>query len=353
MPNAGLIERPALTDPLVSVIISNYNYGDYLGGAIQSVLNQTLQNREIIVVDDGSTDNSRDVIDRFGQQVTPIFNKHRGHCAAVNTGFAASHGDFIIFLDADDYLIDDALDRLIEPLVDNPTVTKSQGYMIAVDGSDTPVGKRIPRNISPSGDYKRLSLKKGPQACQHAWSSGIAWTRWFLDAVFPLPEDADRRSDPDGCLSPVATLFGPIVSLAEPVGYYRIHERNMGPVGTVFTHASLVHQLLRIQHNDEFFIRWARHYGSTPETEGWQKWNRSWRTNLMAYAVSLMDSSRPPPFHELVLSPMMSGSTGPLKSIGLVVALTLIRISPRTLALELAHHLLGIPKPPGRDIADN
>jgi len=275
------------------VIISNYNYGDYLGGAIQSVLNQTLQNREIIVVDDGSTDNSRDVIDRFGQQVTPIFNEHRGHSAAVNTGFAASHGDFVIFLDADDYLTDDALDRLIEPLVDNPNVTKSQGYMIAIDGSDTPVGKRIPRNISPSGDYKRLSLEKGPQACQHAWSSGIAWTRWFLEAVFPLPEGADRRNDPDGCLSPVATLFGPIV------------------------------------------------------------WNRSWRTNLMAYAVSLMDSSRPSPFYELVLSPMMSGSTGPLKSIGRVVALTLIRISPRTLALELARHLLGMPKPPGRDVADN
>ncbi|WP_295581922.1 glycosyltransferase family 2 protein [uncultured Lamprocystis sp.] len=357
-PNAALAARATPTDPLVSVIISNYNYGAYLGDAIRSVQQQTYRNTEIIVVDDGSTDNSRAVIDCFEEQITVIFNQHRGQCAALNTGLAVSHGAIILFLDADDYLVDNAIERLVAPLVDNPAATKVQGAMIAVDSSGKSLGRKVPGFISPSGDYKKLTLEVGPWTCRHSWTSGIAWQRWFLERVFPLPEGSERRNDADGCLNPVATLFGPIISLDEPVAYYRIHGRNIGPVGEVFTLESLSNRLLRMQHTYDFFLPWARHFGATSATiERWRKWKRSWKSNLTAYVVNLMDSSHPrPSFKEVVFAPLMTGSTSPLKSAGLVAALAVIRISPRKLALVFSRRLLRMPNEPragNRDIENH
>jgi glycosyltransferase involved in cell wall biosynthesis len=337
--------------PLVSVIISNYNYGSYVGDAIRSALSQTFGNTEVIVVDDGSTDGSREVIGRFIGTIHPIYSENRGQCAALNTGLAASHGEIVIFADADDYLVDDAIERLVRPFLDNPAVTKSQGYMIAVDAIGKPLGRTIPRILSPSGCYRNRTLEQGPQSCGHAWTSANAWARWFLDEVFPLPEGPDKRGDPDGCLNPVSTLFGPISTVEEPVAYYRIHGRNSGPVGAVFTPESLIHQLRRTQDNYEFFLHWAKRFGASPNAKRFLKWKRSWRDNLMAYTLSLMDSSqRPPAFHEVVLAPLMNGSTGPLKSSALVVALAVVWLSPRRLALDVARRLLGIPAESGSSI---
>jgi glycosyltransferase involved in cell wall biosynthesis len=69
--------------PLVSVIINNYNYGRFLGEAIDSVLNQTYQRTETIVVDDGSTDNSREIIAGYGDRIIPVLKANGGQ----NSGF--------------------------------------------------------------------------------------------------------------------------------------------------------------------------------------------------------------------------------------------------------------------------
>jgi glycosyltransferase involved in cell wall biosynthesis len=87
---------------LVSVIIPTYNYGRFLGDAIQSVLDQTLPASEIIVVDDGSTDNTAAVIATFGDRVKYFRQENAGVCAARNRGVAESTGAVIAFLDADD-----------------------------------------------------------------------------------------------------------------------------------------------------------------------------------------------------------------------------------------------------------
>lgn len=87
---------------LVSVIIPNYNHAHYVGEAIQSVLHQTYRNVEIIVVDDGSTDESQEVIASFGNHVHYIWQENRGLSAARNRGIAAAKGAYIALLDADD-----------------------------------------------------------------------------------------------------------------------------------------------------------------------------------------------------------------------------------------------------------
>jgi glycosyltransferase involved in cell wall biosynthesis len=100
-PGEGNAEQ-ALTPGLASVIIPNYNNAHYLADAIQSVLDQTYCFFEIIVVDDGSTDESRAVVARFGDQIRYIWQENQGLAGARNTGIRAAQGEFIGLLDADD-----------------------------------------------------------------------------------------------------------------------------------------------------------------------------------------------------------------------------------------------------------
>ena len=87
---------------MVSVVIPNYNHAKFLPHAIDSILNQTYTNYEIIVVDDGSTDNSRQVAEGYGDQIVYIYKDNAGLSAARNTGIRRSKGEFIGLLDADD-----------------------------------------------------------------------------------------------------------------------------------------------------------------------------------------------------------------------------------------------------------
>ena len=114
------MQKPVEQDPLVSVIIPNYNHAQYVGDAIWSVLTQEYRNFEIIVVDDGSTDNSREVIAQFGDKVQYIHQKNAGLSAARNTGIKASKGVLIGVLDADDMYESIFLSTLVVTLQENP-----------------------------------------------------------------------------------------------------------------------------------------------------------------------------------------------------------------------------------------
>jgi glycosyltransferase involved in cell wall biosynthesis len=103
-----------MNNPLVSVIIPNYNYGRYLREAIDSVLNQTYLNLEIIVVDDGSKDNSKEVLESYGTRIKTIFQQNQGVSAARNNGVALSRGEYLAFLDADDLWLPRKLERQLE-----------------------------------------------------------------------------------------------------------------------------------------------------------------------------------------------------------------------------------------------
>ena len=90
------------TQPLISVIIPCFNYGRYLGEAVQSVLDQSHGNTEIVIVDDGSTDNTRSVAKAFGARVNYVHQENQGIGAARNLGVTTACGSLLSFLDADD-----------------------------------------------------------------------------------------------------------------------------------------------------------------------------------------------------------------------------------------------------------
>ncbi|MEM8862836.1 MAG: glycosyltransferase [Chloroflexota bacterium] len=104
---------------MVSVIIPNYNHARYLPFAIDSILEQTYQNFEIIVIDDGSKDNSREVGASYGDKINYIYKENAGLSAARNTGLRHAHGEFIGLLDADDMYEPHFMQTLVEFLTEN------------------------------------------------------------------------------------------------------------------------------------------------------------------------------------------------------------------------------------------
>jgi glycosyltransferase involved in cell wall biosynthesis len=96
------------SEPLVSVVIPTFNYAHFVGEAVRSVLSQTYAPVEIIVVDDGSTDNTRETIAHFGERVRYVYQENRGLPGARNAGIREARGEFVAFLDSDDFWTSDA-----------------------------------------------------------------------------------------------------------------------------------------------------------------------------------------------------------------------------------------------------
>lgn len=111
------------TTPLVSVVIATYNMAQYLAQAVDSILQQTWQNLEVIVVDDGSTDNTSEIMSRYSNNAKVIYirNENQGQPKAKNCGIKNTKGDFIAFCDADDLWEPNKLDVQM-PLFSNPAV---------------------------------------------------------------------------------------------------------------------------------------------------------------------------------------------------------------------------------------
>lgn len=126
--------------PKISIIIPNYNNARYLNMAIQSVLAQTYKDYEIIIVDDGSTDNSRDIVARFGNAVRYIYQENQGLAGARNTGIQAAKGELIGLLDADDEWHSDYLEYMVGLSEKHPDaqVFYSMAQCMDVDGQDLP-----------------------------------------------------------------------------------------------------------------------------------------------------------------------------------------------------------------------
>src|SRR5436309_2461294 len=99
---------------LASIIVNNFNYGRFLREAIDSALNQTWPGVEVIVVDDGSTDDSREIIASYGDRIVPLLKPNEGQNSAFNAGFSVSRGAAIIFLDSDDALLPAAVEAVID-----------------------------------------------------------------------------------------------------------------------------------------------------------------------------------------------------------------------------------------------
>ena len=212
--------------PKISILINNYNYSAYLPEAIDSALNQTYSNTEVIVVDDESTDNSREIINSYGDKILSFFKKNGGQASAINEGFRHASGDIVMFLDADDALLPHIAEEVAHCFENNSQLVKVQFRLQVVDADGQPTGGLLPpaRLKQPSGDLKHQLMHTRSYA--HPPTSGNAFLKSICDHIMPIPEAVYRKGAPSYLMYTVG-IFGNIHSIDTIGGLYRMHTDNV------------------------------------------------------------------------------------------------------------------------------
>jgi Glycosyl transferase family 2 len=210
----------------VDVVVDNFNYGRFLGEAVESVLGQTHPRVRAIVVDDGSTDDSHQVIRSFGDRVVPVLKENGGQASAFNAGFARCRGDVVIFLDADDLLVADVAERIASAFAADGSLVRVQSRMEVIDeaGFRTGVLKPAPHLPLVAGDLRRHAVSF-PFDVTWTATSGNAFSVRALRRIFPVPEE-EFRLGADWYLQHLTPLLGRVAFLETVGAYYRVHGEN-------------------------------------------------------------------------------------------------------------------------------
>ncbi len=224
-----------ITDqPLVSIIIKNYNYGLYLAAAIDSVLNQTYPNIEIIVVDDGSTDNSREIIRNYHSLVIAVLKENGGQPSVLNAGFAASVGDIICILDSDDIFASNKVEEVVNVFRLLPEIGWCFHPLRLVDiktkvllGTTLAFPHR--ENISSYCDF-RAQMKSGKVDFYAPSTSALSFRRSLLEKMMPLAENYEFCQD--RYLTHVAMALSTGFFLSHELTTQGIHENNISTLKT-------------------------------------------------------------------------------------------------------------------------
>jgi glycosyltransferase involved in cell wall biosynthesis len=207
-------------------IISNHNYARFVGEAIEGALRQTVPFDEIIVVDDGSTDGSLDLVEtNYGRHpvVQIIGKENRGQLSCFNEGFARATGEIVFFLDADDVYEPHYVERALSV------------YQVDADCDFLFCARQLfgkeQRVLSTYADDRDLGYSVISTVYFRAWigaaTSCLSMRRRVLEKLLPLPFEDDWRVRADDCLVFGTSLAGARKRfLAQPLVRYRVHDRN-------------------------------------------------------------------------------------------------------------------------------
>jgi glycosyltransferase involved in cell wall biosynthesis len=233
-----------IDSPKLAVVISCYNYESFVERAIQSILSQGRDDCEVVVVDDGSTDGSWDVISRSGATAFKI--KNSGARTACLYGLDRTRAPFVLFLDADDELKPGAIGTIIDRL--DPGVAKLQFPLTRIDADDNVISSALPalEDFRSRDDLVRHVLKRG------VYKSPPTSGNVFRRDVCEFLREATYDKFVDGVIVFAAPFLGDIVSISEELGCYRIHGRNDSGLGRMPDAGSLERDinrfLARMQH---------------------------------------------------------------------------------------------------------
>jgi len=324
--------------PTFSILICNYNYGAYVGAAIESALAQTWPQVEVIIVDDGSTDESREVISRY-PAVTAIFQENQGQCATIRRALEAATGDLVITLDSDDELLPQTCERVAALWVEGIVALQ---YRLETFGMVDHPGETLPRYPFIEGDVARYFLETGSMIYPPA--SGNAFDRHFVERVFAVSQNMIEAShDIWMCLS--AALLGKVVSTDEVLGRYRIHATNLSQPGRTRKMSNILRDVWYAYNAQQSAFEVARSYGVAVEkpTHLIGAYYLNWHFLLRGAPTKWVVPEAP------VLRGLATGvwnfwhlrSIGRGKRIVNMVALTVIALSPRAIRRIIAERWYG------------
>lgn len=203
----------------LSVIIANHNYADFLGAAISSALAIDWPEKEVIVIDDASTDGSRQVIEGFSGKVAAYFRPKSHQLGSHMFGFEQSTGEVIIFLDADDLLEPEVMQQVAR--VWRPGVSKVQFRMNLINTTGTQLGSAIPQ--FPARDDPVRLRREFLRTMAYATppGSGNAYSRNFVHDAFALSPSIPQS---DAVLLTLAPILGDVLTIRKPLARYRSHD---------------------------------------------------------------------------------------------------------------------------------
>jgi glycosyltransferase involved in cell wall biosynthesis len=235
---AGVTERPFLAEaPKLAVVITCWNYENYVGQAIDSITSQGRDDCELVVVDDGSTDSSWEVIQRSG--VTAFRIENGGQRAACLFGFDRTRAPFVLFLDADDELKPGSLETIIARL--DSGIAKLQFPLTRIDRDGNVISAAVPA---------LEAFRCREELARHVLRNGVYPTPPTSGNVFrrdlcEILREADYERAVDGIILFAAPFVGDVLSLSEELGRYRIHDRNDSGLGQPLDSAPLRRDLQR------------------------------------------------------------------------------------------------------------
>lgn len=299
-----------------SIIINNYNYGRYLPAAIDSALAQTYRPLEVIVVDDGSEDCSRDVVRTYGDTIVPVLKPNGGQASALNAGLAASHGEVVLFLDADDVLLPEAVERAVAAFRTQPDAGKVQFRMELINGEGERTGvNKPPAYLFFAGGDLRPYVLAFPFDLTWMPTSGNAFRARVLRQIFPIPE-AEYRILADFYLAHVTALFGPVVALDETGAQYRVHSANSFELSKPVIDLAHIRQMIVYSNRTlEYIQQYAARLGL--ESTGGQ-------THSVSSAAERLISRKLDPQNH----PLPGDTTGSLLALGIRASLGRFDVSP-------------------------
>jgi glycosyltransferase involved in cell wall biosynthesis len=225
--------RPLPARPLVSILVSNYNYARYIGSALQSALDQTYSNFELIVCDDGSTDDSIGVIEEYERKdarLRFIRKANGGQASGFNAAFAVSRGEIIALLDSDDRFLPHKVERIVADFQAHPDSGFGVHRVIRMSADLRRQGVWPMSAPLPSGWYGSLLLHDGGILPYMPPTSGLSLRREIAERIFPLPLIEPLVRCPDQLITRLAPLLTNVTREDEALSEYRLHGgNNYGP----------------------------------------------------------------------------------------------------------------------------
>jgi glycosyltransferase involved in cell wall biosynthesis len=261
--------------PLVSVIMPVYNQGRYLAETIESVLGQTYAEFEFLLTDDGSTDNSAEIIRHYAEKderIVPNFQENMGKSITTNNLVSKAVGKYAAFLDADDLMVPDRLEKQVAFHLENPEVDATSCHCFYINEKGNVFGKQYYPGLRNAADCRMVKIKN--EVIQCAFTGLMVLRISYMEAgglsstIWP-GEDFDffNRLVEQGYI---------LVIIQETLMKYRIHSSAVTVKDPLFTFERIgwMYQCIALRRSGQPEITFEEYSATRKKDPSWVKFNR-------------------------------------------------------------------------------